>query len=105
MSEPTLSIDRDELYRNCALQAGLVRLTTQPDDDGLNEVQDLHGPGDDVDRIPGGAWVTVEVWISNAEVQELLAQERRERAKAAAERAEREAELDALVDRIMGGRS
>ncbi|MCK5652786.1 MAG: hypothetical protein KAJ42_15455 [Gemmatimonadetes bacterium] len=65
-------MNRDALYRDCALQAGLVQLANT----------DEHGrtfETDDVDRIPGGAWVTCQVYISNAEVSELLSRERKER--------------------------
>lgn len=81
-------IDRDALYRECALQTGLVHPIE----------------GDFIDRERGGAWVPCVVWISNAEVSELLTRERKERKKEAAERAEREAEVDGLLERILSGK-
>lgn len=57
-------MDRDTLYRECALQDGQVALDTEEDP---------------VERTVGGAWVTCQVFISNAEVSELLSQERKQR--------------------------
>lgn len=65
-------MNRDALYRDCALQAGLVQLANV-DEHGRTFEQD------DVDRCPGGAWVTCQVYISNGEVSELLSRERKER--------------------------
>ena len=65
-------MNRDSLYRDCALQAGLVQLANA----------DEHGrtfEHDDVERVVGGAWVSCQVYISNGEVTELLSRERKER--------------------------
>ena len=60
-------MNRDSLYRECAHQSGLVQ--TGGHQEGYQ----------DVDRVVGGAWVECQVYISNAEVGELLSHERRER--------------------------
>lgn len=65
-------MDRDALYRDCALQIGLVQ-PVGTDDTGRTFEDD------GVDRVPGGAWVSCVVYISNGEVVELLSRERKER--------------------------
>lgn len=65
-------MNRDALYRECAIQVGLVKLTEIDDAGRMFE-------GDDVARVPGGAWVTCQVYISNGEVSALLSRERKER--------------------------
>lgn len=76
-------MNRDSLYRDCALQAGLVQLANT----------DEHGrtfEHDDVERVVGGAWVTCQVYISNGEVSELLSRERKERRLEAVARVDEE---------------
>jgi len=62
-------MNRDSLYRECALQTGLVECRN------FASVPE----GQDVERQVGGAWVECQVYISNAEVSELLSRERKER--------------------------
>lgn len=78
-------MNRDALYRECAIQVGLVKLTEIDDDGRMFE-------GDDVERVPGGAWVTCQVYISNGEVSELLSRERKER--------RRENRLDEMISML-----
>lgn len=67
-----LRIDRDSLYREALLRRGLGGL--------------FRG----VARAPGGAMVMLSLWVTNEDVRDLLAVERRERRKEADEaRAER----------------
>jgi len=81
-----LRIDRDALYRECALQAGMVEQAGTPSDD-------------DVDRVIGGAWVTCCLYIANGEVSELLSHERTSRQEIAErEKAERLAMFDEAVE-------